>query len=732
MMNTPQQVIPTISTSTRTTVTEANNYHSSSNSISSPTTYNTDDNNDDNNEEIINLSKESLGIKEEKEEESIDELHAPNKHGESESRVIKPKNPWIKTSSPTSLPSPSSSSFKTTTNDNNNQHVAVSFQSIMEQQEYEKRQSFKKVSIIDIKEMDEEEKMIRLAIEASLKDQNISLGVVDFSNEAAEAAGSSLNDTTDYYFHSYNYDAATVAAVAGNEEDDQKFDVDDGYNNNDNDNNNNSDNDDEGSMDEDMKLAIRLSLQESQQPQHVVMNEIYLNNHSEQDIKPSHLTIQTSDNYDDDEEEIDQDDDNDTSFAKKLSHGFESNNTKMNSSVAASTSASASIIDANATTSFLTKEEEEEIAKAIMDADDVDMAKSIQLAMKLNEEEEQKLNQYHSITSSSRQQGQLLGNNVSNVRLVSQYEYDDFKSGRSKNEYDCDNERQLWGKDDYELHHHYYGNDTRYDTHYDDETAGFQMNSSIPSKWSRLDKNTIIGPNNEIRTKHDISLKNQVNAEKLLSSTSSTKPQKCGGNVSVSDVAYNSFHRSLKTAMKRSTVKGVAAHGTGRAENMNAEKTRGGAMDGNVRLLISKAITNGLIQYCNGVVKEGKEAIVYHADGNINADSESGGFDVAVKVFKRIQEFKGRGAYIDGDPRYFGKKFSNVDNREQVELWTEKEYRNLIRANRAGVPVPTPLVQKENVLFMRFLGKDCWPAPQLREIELKKGSKKWTGKYMSI
>jgi len=93
----------------------------------------------------------------------------------------------------------------------------------------------------------------------------------------------------------------------------------------------------------------------------------------------------------------------------------------------------------------------------------------------------------------------------------------------------------------------------------------------------------------------------------------------------------------------------------GKAENMNAERTRGGAMDGNAtRLLISKAIsTNELIQYCNGIVKEGKEAVVYHADGNDDINSESGGFDVAVKVFKHIQEFRGRSAHIDGDPRYY-------------------------------------------------------------------------------
>merc|ERR1711933_206012 len=87
----------------------------------------------------------------------------------------------------------------------------------------------------------------------------------------------------------------------------------------------------------------------------------------------------------------------------------------------------------------------------------------------------------------------------------------------------------------------------------------------------------------------------------------------------------------------------------------------------------------------------------------------SGGFDVAVKVFKQIQEFKTRGSYVDGDSRYHNIKFQKLDKREQVELWTSKEYRNLIRANAAGVPVPTPLMCKQNVLFMRFLGSiDGW------------------------
>lgn len=65
-------------------------------------------------------------------------------------------------------------------------------------------------------------------------------------------------------------------------------------------------------------------------------------------------------------------------------------------------------------------------------------------------------------------------------------------------------------------------------------------------------------------------------------------------------------------------------------------------------------------------------------------------------------------------------------------IWTTKEYRNLIRAHRAGVAVPKPLHQKENVLFMRFLGDNGWPSPQLREVEIKKGSDKWTTFYCQV
>ncbi|OEU10143.1 RIO kinase, partial [Fragilariopsis cylindrus CCMP1102] len=189
----------------------------------------------------------------------------------------------------------------------------------------------------------------------------------------------------------------------------------------------------------------------------------------------------------------------------------------------------------------------------------------------------------------------------------------------------------------------------------------------------------------------------------------------------------------------------------------DADATKGGAMDQHVRLHISKAINTGLIERCNGAVKQGKEAIVYHADGGKNngcntiledgrdgddwdkkaaattmATNDNVGFDVAIKVFKRIKEFRGRGEYVDGDPRYAGRPFRSLSDRQQLEVWTEKEYRNLVRAHRSNVPVPNPIYYKDNVIFMRFLGENGWPAPQIREIQLRKGSSKWHVLYEQV
>ena len=44
--------------------------------------------------------------------------------------------------------------------------------------------------------------------------------------------------------------------------------------------------------------------------------------------------------------------------------------------------------------------------------------------------------------------------------------------------------------------------------------------------------------------------------------------------------------------------------------------------------------------------------------------------------------------------------------------------RNLKRLVAAGIPSPEPVLIKNNVLVMDFLGRSGWPAPRLRDVQL--------------
>lgn len=336
-------------------------------------------------------------------------------------------------------------------------------------------------------------------------------------------------------------------------------------------------------------------------------------------------------------------------------------------------------------------EESAEIIRALREADELEERKSLELAMQLQKEE------IAPIAPLSRK-------NQGNVRTMTRAELEEEQSGLRhprpfvpRSSYDS---ATLLSDDD------------------EPRTHGFRMNGAnqgqLSATWRRLDQNSVVGPNNEIRTKHDETLSGYANVERLGLETDNFPV--------VGNKAYNSFMQSVKK-----TKKGVDTQGTGRAGS-DTDSTKGGAMDPRVRTHISKAINNQLIERCNGVVKEGKEALVYHAEKGL----ESFGYDVAIKVFKRMQDFQSRGDYVDGDPRYGKNSFRNAGNREQIEIWTEKEFKNLVRANRAGVPVPSPLYHKENVLFMRFLGTNGWPAPQLRELQLRRGSNRWETLYWQV
>ncbi|KAL7579536.1 hypothetical protein ACA910_007911 [Epithemia clementina (nom. ined.)] len=356
----------------------------------------------------------------------------------------------------------------------------------------------------------------------------------------------------------------------------------------------------------------------------------------------------------------------------------------------------------------ISNEEALAIERAIAEADAAEEARSLKLALQMQEEEKR----WHQERIQSQRVASARSSKQGNVRTMTRAELK-AEEAASLGAYGIDSSDSFsQDRIDREISSHQDADAFIEDV---ELPAGFRMNSIAPHRWSRLDQHMIVGPNNEVRTKHDASLDSQANIHRLGLDDE--------GFTSVGNRTFNSFRQS----MKRKTKKGVATHGTGRA-GTDSDGTKGGALDAASFDQITRAINAGWINKLNGVVKEGKEAVIYHAD----AGAQSDGLDVAVKLFKRIQEFRNRGEYVDGDPRFDGSSFRNSSKRQQLALWTEKEFRNLMRANRAGVPVPMPLMYKENMLCMRFMGLEGWPAPQLREVNLRKGSKKWKLLYDQI
>jgi RIO kinase 1 len=76
--------------------------------------------------------------------------------------------------------------------------------------------------------------------------------------------------------------------------------------------------------------------------------------------------------------------------------------------------------------------------------------------------------------------------------------------------------------------------------------------------------------------------------------------------------------------------------------------------------------------------------------------------------------------YLVGDPRF---KSLKKKRRAVVNLWCQREFKNLKIASEAGVNCPKPIAFEENVLMMSFIGEDGIAAPRLIDIELKNPSK---------
>jgi RIO kinase 1 len=123
-----------------------------------------------------------------------------------------------------------------------------------------------------------------------------------------------------------------------------------------------------------------------------------------------------------------------------------------------------------------------------------------------------------------------------------------------------------------------------------------------------------------------------------------------------------------------------------------------------------KLAKQGYLQILNGAISTGKEA-------NVFKGIDDHGKFVAVKIYRvTTSDFKKMQDYIQGDPRF---NVRTNNKRQVINTWVNKEYRNLKRAREFGVKVPRPIIAKNNVLIMEFIGdEDGNPAPLMKNAEV--------------
>jgi RIO kinase 1 len=126
-------------------------------------------------------------------------------------------------------------------------------------------------------------------------------------------------------------------------------------------------------------------------------------------------------------------------------------------------------------------------------------------------------------------------------------------------------------------------------------------------------------------------------------------------------------------------------------------------------LIISKLMSQGMIESLDYAIKSGKEAYVFRATGGKLYPNKY----LAVKIYMlETRDFTNRDEYIANDPRFNIKG----NKRKLIYEWAKKEYSNLLFLERNKIKVPHPHIVKKNVLVMDFIGdEEGNPAPTLKE-----------------
>jgi RIO kinase 1 len=136
------------------------------------------------------------------------------------------------------------------------------------------------------------------------------------------------------------------------------------------------------------------------------------------------------------------------------------------------------------------------------------------------------------------------------------------------------------------------------------------------------------------------------------------------------------------------------------------QKTEELVFDRRTLLTLGKLMNEKAFDGLEHIIAPGKEASVYLA--------RSGNGHVAVKIYRReTSRFIKKIDYLQGDPRFRNAKLSE---QNMVKVFAQKEFRNLLVAEKAGVDAPRPINQRDNVIVMSFLGVGVLPFARMSDV----------------
>ena len=121
---------------------------------------------------------------------------------------------------------------------------------------------------------------------------------------------------------------------------------------------------------------------------------------------------------------------------------------------------------------------------------------------------------------------------------------------------------------------------------------------------------------------------------------------------------------------------------------------------------IFKLSSQGHFEAIKSPIALGKEANIF------SAEKEDGKF-VIVKIYRLDNcNFNRMYDYLKTDPRFTKIK---KGKRSVALLWVKREFKNLMKARKAGVNVPTPIAVLDNIIVMELIGIDRETAFQLKD-----------------